>query len=389
MRQRAATGRGPVRPEWILGAVSLIVALVMVELTLRYIAGIDPRYYDNSGSQRYVTPAFDNPRDNPFDFPLGMRVTKPGSESWLCGSPVRINAQGMRADREYAYEQPEGTLRFMFIGDSVTFGNTAYKDGIVAFFRGAVEDRLSGVDIEVPNFSCPAWGLPQYQVAIEKAASHFEMDHLVVNFVMNDLPKGPGEKPANPSNSQRAGPVGGHPFLRTIYRHSAIGTALVWSLKGVFARRAPDPLLAILVERDEELARRVEWARPRFRAFAEWAARRDVRLTIVFWPYAIQLDEDLARSVLKEWYGLPFDPRMLERRPQALLLAMCANERLECLDASRAFEVAEEPIEELYFETPEGRIDYIHFSPAGNRVAGEWLAETLTGRHDRSAPGSL
>jgi hypothetical protein len=99
------------------------------------VAGIDPLFYDNAGSQRILTPEHDNPQQNPFGFPLGMRMPKPGSDSRLVGKPVHVNAQGMRAPHEYTFEKPPGTLRVMMIGDSVTWSNTSYEEGLVDSLR--------------------------------------------------------------------------------------------------------------------------------------------------------------------------------------------------------------------------------------------------------------
>lgn len=364
------------RAELGLGAASLLLSLGILELGLRWIAGIDPLFYDNAGSQRILTPEHDDPQQNPFGFPLGMRVPKPGSDSWLVGKPVHVNAQGMRAPREYTLAKPPGTLRVMLIGDSVTWSNTSYEEGLADSLRRALAERRADVAVEVPSFACPSWSLPDYFIAIEQAARRFELDQLVVNFVMNDLPFGPQPLDVSLQRGPLDAGIDSHPYLRALLRHSALGTWMVWTTKGVFARRQVDPVLALLVESDVQIAQRADWMRPFLRALHAFQTERGVPVTVVLWPYAVQLDETLGRRAVAEWYQQPFDARYLERRPQAVLQRVCAEEGVFCLDPSPAF-LAAPRVAPLFFATPEARIDYIHLSPEGHRVVAAWLAEQL------------
>mgnify|MGYP003487733061 CR=1 FL=1 len=206
------------RAELGLGAASLAFSLGILEIGLRRFAGIDPLFYDNAGSQRILTPAHDDPQQNPFGFPLGMRMPKPGSDSWLVGKPVHVNAQGMRAPREYGFAKPPGTLRVMLIGDSVTWSNTSYEEGLADSLRRALAERRADAAVEVPSFACPSWSLPDYFIAIERAARRFELDRLVVNFVMNDLPFGPLPLDVSLQRGPLDAGIDSHPQLRALLR---------------------------------------------------------------------------------------------------------------------------------------------------------------------------
>lgn len=363
-------------PELGLVIGSLLLSLVGAELGLRWIVGIDPLYYDNAGSQRILNPEQDNPEQNPFGFPLGMRMAIPSSDSWLAGKPVHVNAQGMRAPREYAFEKTPGVLRILMIGDSVTWALTAYEDGLVDSLQRALAERRPDAIVEVPSFACPSWTPSDYFIALEKAARRFELDHLVVNFVMNDLPPIPLTYDASRQRARLDRGMDSHPTLRALLRHSALGTGLVWLTRGVAARSRFDPTLELLAAPEAQIEQYAEYVRPLFRALHAFEAERGVPVTVALWPFAVQLDPALGRRVVEEWYGQPFDARLLERRPQAILQRVCAEEGVDCRDASPAF-LAQPAIEPLFFETPEGRIDYIHLSPEGHRVAATWLAEQI------------
>jgi len=366
-------------PQLLALSISVLMVLLLLEAGLRLL-GFDHRFYDNAGSQ-WILPEGDvGSVKNPFDLPAGMRTPRPGSESRLAGHPVRINDHGMRANREYAFDQPPGTVRVMMVGDSVTFSNTSATDAPPRALERALEERLEG-PVEVPVFSCPAWNLWDYHIAIRKAVSRFEFDHLVVGFVMNDMPK--HEIPLDP-DARRGDPtrgVGGWTApIRAVLRHTALGTWVHWRLKGLIAQTVKrDPTLGRLIEPREGLEPRFEWARPVLRSMAEVAASRGAGFTVLVWPYAVQLDPEMGRWVLEEWYGLEFDPRFLDRAPQRALLRLCREEGLHCVDASPPL-LAAERLEPLFFAAPDGRIDYIHFSPAGNQLTMDFLADELAAR---------
>jgi hypothetical protein len=266
----------------------------------------------------------------------------------------------------------------MLVGDSVTFSPTALGDGIQARLEADLTERLAPRPVEVLAFACPGWGLRDYAIVIQKAVSRFEIDHLVVNFIMNDVPVEPVE--LDPDLPRR--PTGAHPgatpILRSILRHTAVGTWTHWALKGVLARSGGiDPALVTLALPTPFIRARMELTRPVWVALRDFARSRGIGFTVAFLPYAVQIDADLGRRVVEEWYGERFDPRSLERAPQREWLRICEQERIDCIDAAPAFAAAGD-VERLYFPTPEGRIDYIHFSPEGNAVAARVVADRLT-----------
>jgi hypothetical protein len=357
--------------------VAVPLSLLVTEGLLRLFTDIDPRFYDQAGSQRLVTPEDDNPVDNPFDFPVGMRATRPGSTSRLAGSPVHINSHGMRSDREFAFEKPEDVTRVMLVGDSVTFSNTRFEDSIGEALRRRLGEELGQDHVEVPAFATPAWGFNNYIVAIEKAVSRFEIDHLVVNFIMNDVPDKPLllDLEASWGDPRRA--MATYPLIRTIAKDSVLGTLIIWRLKRPAARLgAMDPNLLRIAEPMEKLSDLFEYLRPAFERLRRFCDEQDVACTVAVWPYAVQIDEAIGRKVVEEWYGRSFDPALLELRPQRLVLELCREKGLDCIDLAEVFR-EELQKRDLYFETPEGRMDYMHYNAAGNDLGASVLAEHI------------
>lgn len=358
-------------------AGGLIVSALILELLLRFVVGLDPRYYDNAGSQRILREDTDTPEQNPFGFPLGMRMTRPGTVSRLAGHPVRINDQGLRLDRHVDLRKQPGAVRVMMVGDSVTYSNTAIEQGIPTHLEERLSERLDPTPVEVVPFSCPGWTLRDYLIAVEKGVARFEADHVVINFIMNDVPRGPVELDPDVRRRPPGSGMYQYPFLRTILRNSALGTWTHWALKGVLARSTGiDPALVTLALPDPQIRERMEFTRPVWRELQTFTRDHEMRLTVVFLPYAVQLDPELAHRVVEDWFGESLDPRVLERAPQREMLRICREEGIDCIDAAPAFASAPD-IEGLFFPTPEGRIDYIHFSPKGNALTARLLAEHL------------
>jgi len=86
-----------------------------------------------------------------FDGKLGWKL-RPASEN----GPDRINAQGLRADRDYAPQPPPGVLRVAVFGDSFVYGSEV--SGPESW--SAQLERLRP-DIEVLNYGVPGYGPDQ------------------------------------------------------------------------------------------------------------------------------------------------------------------------------------------------------------------------------------
>src|SRR5687768_812852 len=87
-------------------AGTLLVCWALIEIFVLFLFGEQPKF------PRHVVKA-----------PWGLRYNDPGTHYRHKSADVttyfRINGQGMRADREYAYAKPAGTKRIVSLGDSM------------------------------------------------------------------------------------------------------------------------------------------------------------------------------------------------------------------------------------------------------------------------------
>ncbi len=110
---------------------------------------------------------------------------------------VRINGQGLRADREYTPYPAKGIKRIAVFGDSCTFGEEVENDQTLP---SHLELRFK--DTEVLNFGVHSYGLGQMCLRMEEEAFAFHPDHIVVvllippDIIRDFIPNIPHSKPA-------------------------------------------------------------------------------------------------------------------------------------------------------------------------------------------------
>jgi lysophospholipase L1-like esterase len=100
----------------------------------------------------------------------------------------RINAEGLRGP-EVEVEKPEGVRRVAVLGDSIAFGYWVAEEDT---FPRQLESMLNeawddGTRIEVLNFGVPGYNLDQETEALRSRALPFAPDVVVVAFCLNDL----------------------------------------------------------------------------------------------------------------------------------------------------------------------------------------------------------
>jgi hypothetical protein len=98
----------------------------------------------------------------------------------------RINADGMRADKEFSRSKPVGVCRIALFGDSFFVG---YELDIRDTVAARLEDdlRRSGVNAEVLNFSVSGFGTAEMLRAYTKFAAEFAPDVVVFEWHSSDL----------------------------------------------------------------------------------------------------------------------------------------------------------------------------------------------------------
>lgn len=151
---------------------SIVYAAVFGEFFLRI---VDPQPL----MPRYVTGA-----------PWGIRVNIP-NVSYRHQTPeidvtVTVNSKGMRADREYALEKPQGVCRIALLGDSYFMG---YEATLADSIAGRLEARLTdeGYKVEVLNFAVSGFSTSEMIIQFEQQVQGYAPDITYFQFHASDF----------------------------------------------------------------------------------------------------------------------------------------------------------------------------------------------------------
>ncbi len=158
-----------------LASVSILVALLGVELTLRLV-GYDPLGERTGGEDMVLRPS-----SNP---DLGYDL-RPGARGGAWQVEVAINSHGFR-DREYEAEKPAGTRRIAVIGDSIAFGTSLAVEDT---FSHQLEEMLGeiGADIEVLNLGVGGYDTINEVAFLKMVGVAFSPDLVIVAYCVNDV----------------------------------------------------------------------------------------------------------------------------------------------------------------------------------------------------------
>jgi lysophospholipase L1-like esterase len=119
---------------------------------------------------------------------------RPNTSGRLMGVDVAINSFGLR-DREYEIEKPEGVVRILMLGDSVTFGWGVDAEDTVA---KKLEKRLSA-EPQAPPVEVINAGVGNYNTVMEVLSfvdrdSTLKPDMVVLNYFINDAEPVPARR---------------------------------------------------------------------------------------------------------------------------------------------------------------------------------------------------
>ena len=162
-----------------LGALALKLALSCVLLAVLLEVGVTLALGPQVRFPRHVV-----------DGGFGLRVNEPGARythrSPDVTIPFRINARGLRADRDYPYAKPAGAKRIVCIGDSFTAG---YEVTIEDCFTSVLERELveRGHRVEVLNAGVSGYSNAEACLYLERELLKYEPDVVVLSFFFNDL----------------------------------------------------------------------------------------------------------------------------------------------------------------------------------------------------------
>jgi len=100
----------------------------------------------------------------------------------------RVNAEGLRGP-EVAREKPEGVGRVALLGDSIAFGYWVAEEDALAHQLETLlaEVQGSGPRVQVLNFGVPGYNLAQEVETLRSRALAYEPDVVILAFCLNDL----------------------------------------------------------------------------------------------------------------------------------------------------------------------------------------------------------
>jgi len=165
----------------VLSTIVVGCIIVAIEIILRLIG------FSNLGSKRLTD--FVPKRANPpyrVDETLGWDYI-PNWEGEVSGKRVKTNSFGMRDD-DFPLQKPEGTIRILLLGDSVTFGLGVDQDSC---YGQRLEALMNGQDRPYPcsvlNAGVGSYNTEQEKRWLSEKGLTFEPDIVLVGFVLNDV----------------------------------------------------------------------------------------------------------------------------------------------------------------------------------------------------------
>ena len=298
----------------------------------------------------------------------------------------RANAQGIRADRDFAARPAPGTVRVAAFGDSFTHGSEVANGFTWADVLDAADPRL-----EVLNFGVPGYGTDQAFLRFRRRAAEFA-PHVALLGVMSDNPQR-NLNTFRPFFERRSGLPLGKP------RFAVDGAGELTLLPNPMPRR--EDYRALLDRPQEVLARagahdayfQASHARapldvlPSVRFFHVVTHARYSRPQLfrgVYDPrgeaYRVTMGileafhrEALAAGMLPVVVFLPHGKDIRAARDggspiYGSLLGGCTGAGLVCLDTGRAFAALPEEVDTR-------QLIRGHYTKRGNAVVGGWLAD--------------
>ncbi|MGE0181938.1 MAG: SGNH/GDSL hydrolase family protein [Parvularculaceae bacterium] len=121
--------------------------------------------------------------------PYGVRMNKPGAvyrqRTPETSAVVRINGQGLRADREFSLEKPAAATRIAIFGDSYFLGYEAPIEEIAATQIEA-DLRAAQCPVEVLNFAVSGFGTGEMLRTLEAKGLAFHPDVVIFQWHHSD-----------------------------------------------------------------------------------------------------------------------------------------------------------------------------------------------------------
>jgi len=158
-------------------ALSLITAFIIGEIFVRLLykenTVLFPRYHTDAQYGQFT-----------------LRKIRPNSTFWHTSPDgswkFTINSKGLRNDRDFEYEKPEGVIRIISLGDSQTQGYEVRQDYT---FSVIMEKYLKAQDhnIEVINSGISGFSTAEELLFLENEGIKYKPDFIVLGFYANDF----------------------------------------------------------------------------------------------------------------------------------------------------------------------------------------------------------
>ena len=294
---------------------------------------------------------------------------------------VAISSAGLR-DREFASPKPAGVFRIAAIGDSVTYGSGGPRE---LSWPKRLEDRLAelagpNAGVEVLNLGVPGYNVTQVVRRLRLRGVPFDPDLVVYGYVLNDPQAFSLEASAlrdMRASAERGEPPGAGALVRWLSRSRlfllahTLFTSNASTSRAVVAGLPADPSYAAAggpgrdayfraLHRDGDGPQRLASG---FADLAASAREHHLRALVAIFPL---FDESGPDTSLADVHA-----RVAEQARQA---------GLDVVDLLPAFQAAAEvPHRDL-------RIDFLHPSPFGQRIAAAAILEHLC-REQALPPG--
>jgi lysophospholipase L1-like esterase len=292
-------------------------------------------------------------------------VMRPGIETDVRGFHVRVNALGLRGP-EVAPAPAPGVHRVLALGDSVTFGEGLSVEQAFPAVLEAELDRVEPGRWEVVNAGVEGYNTAAELAYLERHGLALAPEAVVVGFNLNDFDYAPVLGPLGVLTNDQSQRIASG----SLANHSEFYLVLRWLVRARLAgpsAPAPAPTPApndpfAPLDRYVSALRKAYYRQPTderwavleasLRDLGALARARGLRVVVAIVPDGDQVGVDHP-----------------DLTPQEKLLAICARERLECLDLHPDF-AAHAAGGPLF-------LDIMHPNAAGQRLIAQRLAERL------------
>jgi len=273
-----------------------------------------------------------------------------------------INSRGMRCP-DFPVEKPEGEVRLLIVGDSVTFGYKVTEgEDYPHILQKYLEGHYHGLSPRVLNAGVNGYSTREESMFLDREGSAFRPDIAIIGFVLNDASpyarayqRGQFRDLLN--RSGRYGIMAGaYDLLQRLYVVRSIGWLTKMSRRWAKPERDLHELRKEINRDEMELdtesavegfAEALEDLNDMF----EWSREHEAEVLLVCFPIRFQLEE-----------------RPVPGRPQKRLAEFCRSLRVPFLDLLPAFR--EQAEDDLF-------LDITHLSPAGNDLAARTIGDYL------------